>query len=108
MEIVKSRYGVERSIERINLNKVRVMGESQFIRKSTKKHDEISMFDFEGGPCFFAGEKMFNSDDGKHDFTNMVISQMREILKDETSKEYMKDMCGVEIRLQRVKSKSKV
>jgi hypothetical protein len=38
----------------------------------------------------------------------MVISQMREILKDETSKEYMKDMCGVEIRLQRVKSKSKV
>ena len=37
MEIVKSRYGVERSIERINLNKVRVLGESQFIRKSTNK-----------------------------------------------------------------------
>ena len=31
MEIVKSRYGVDRSIERINLNLVRVMGESQFI-----------------------------------------------------------------------------
>ena len=46
MEIVKSRYGVERSIERVNLNKVRVMGESQFIRKSTNKYDEISMFDF--------------------------------------------------------------
>ena len=59
MEIVKSRYGVERSIERINLNKVRVMGESQFIRKSTNKNDEISMFDFEGGPCYSLGGKFF-------------------------------------------------
>ena len=59
MEIVKSRYGLERSIERINLNKVRVMGESQFIRKSTNKNGEITLFDFEGGPCYTLGGKLF-------------------------------------------------
>jgi len=59
MEIVKSRYGLERSIERINLNKVRVMGESQFVRKSTNKHGETSLFDFEGGPCYTLGGKIF-------------------------------------------------
>ena len=57
MEIVKSRYGLERSIERINLNLVRVMGESQFIRKSTNKQGDITMFDFEGGPCYSLGGK---------------------------------------------------
>ena len=59
MEIVKSRFGVERSIERINLNKVRVLGESQFIRKSTNKQGDITMFDFEGGPCYSLGGKFF-------------------------------------------------
>ncbi len=59
MEIVKSRYGLERSIERIDLNRVRVMGESQFIRKSTNKNGEITMFDFEGGPCYSVGAKIF-------------------------------------------------
>jgi hypothetical protein len=57
MEIVKSRFGVDRSIERINLNLVRVMGESQFIRKSTNKQGDITMFDFEGGPCYSLGGK---------------------------------------------------
>ena len=57
MEIVKSRFGVDRSIERINLNLVRLLGESQFIRKSTNKHGEITMFDFEGGPCYSLGGK---------------------------------------------------
>ena len=57
MEIVKSRFGVDRSIERINLNKVRVLGESQFIRKSTNKQGDITMFDFEGGPCYSLGGK---------------------------------------------------
>jgi hypothetical protein len=51
---------------------------------------------------------MFNSDDGKHDFTNMIIAEMREIPVDKTSKDYMKDMCGVEIQLQQVKARSKV
>ena len=59
MEILKSRFGVDRSIERINLNLVRVMGESQFIRKSTNKQGDITMFDFEGGPCYSLGGKLF-------------------------------------------------
>ena len=57
MEIVKSRYGLERSIERIDIGRVRVMGESQFIRKSTNKQGDITMFDFEGGPCYSLGGK---------------------------------------------------
>lgn len=59
MEIVKSRYGLERSIERIDIGRVRVMGESQFIRKSTNKQGDISLFDFEGGPCYTLGGKVF-------------------------------------------------
>lgn len=59
MEIVKSRYGSERSIERIDLSRVRVIGESQFIRKSTNKNGDFSLFDFEGGPCYTLGGKIF-------------------------------------------------
>jgi hypothetical protein len=59
MEIVKSRYGLERSIERIDIGRIRVMGESQFIRKSTNKQDDVSLFDFEGGPCYTLGGKVF-------------------------------------------------
>lgn len=58
MEIVKSRFGQERSIERINLNKVRVMGESQFIRKSQNKNGDVTLFDFEGGPAYTLGGKL--------------------------------------------------
>ena len=58
MEIVKSRFGQERSIERINLNKVRVLGESQFVRKSTNKAGEVTLFDFEGGPAYTLGGKI--------------------------------------------------
>ena len=105
----KSRYGDARYIVRVNDDTVQIFGKSEFIRAGCDpKHEGLNMFDFEGGPCFFAGEKMFNSDDGKHDFTNMVIREMREIPKDETSKDYMKDMCGVEIQLLQVKAKSKV
>ena len=59
MEIVKSRYGLERSIERIDIGRVRVMGESQFVRKSTNKQGDITLFDFEGGPCYSLGGKIF-------------------------------------------------
>jgi hypothetical protein len=59
MEIVKSRYGLERSIERIDIGRIRVMGESQFIRKSTNKQADVSLFDFEGGPCYTLGGKVF-------------------------------------------------
>jgi len=83
MEIVKSRYGVERSIERINLNKVRVLGESQFIRKSTNKNDDINMFDFEGGPCLNVGGKI------KYFGTEFKIKS----IKQEESKQ--EDLCSV-------------
>jgi hypothetical protein len=58
MEITKSRFGQERSIERINLNKVRVLGESQFVRKSTNRNGDITLFDFEGGPAYTLGGKL--------------------------------------------------
>jgi len=59
MEILKNRYGLERSIERINLNKIRVMGESQFVRKSKAKDGRVVLFDFEGGPVLTVGGKIW-------------------------------------------------
>ncbi len=58
MEIVKSRFGQERSIERINLNKVRVLGESKIVRKSQNKNGDVTLFDFEGGPAYTLGGKL--------------------------------------------------
>jgi hypothetical protein len=59
MEIIKNRYGIERSIEWIASNKIRVMGESQFIRTSPGKNGGVGMFDFEGGPAYTVGGKIF-------------------------------------------------
>lgn len=58
MEIIKSRYGLERSIEWAGSHRILVMGESQFIRTSTSKDGSISMFDFEGGPAYTVGGKI--------------------------------------------------
>ena len=58
MEIIKSRYGVDRSIEWLHNNKIRVMGESQFVRTSTTKDGLLTMFDFEGGPAYTIGGKI--------------------------------------------------
>jgi hypothetical protein len=58
MEIVKSRYGLDRSIEKLNHNTMRVMGDSQFVRTSNSKNGEVNMFDFEGGPCLTVGGKI--------------------------------------------------
>lgn len=57
MEIIKNRYGVERSIEKIDFKRVRVMGESQFFRTS-ENEGKVTMFDFEGGPCLTIGGKI--------------------------------------------------
>ena len=59
MGIIKSRYGLERSIEWVNSNKIRVMGESHFIRTSTSKDGVVTMFDFEGGPAYTLGGKIY-------------------------------------------------
>jgi len=55
MEVIKSRYGLERTIEKIDSNRIRVMGESQFVRQSQNDKGDIIMFDFEGGPCLSVG-----------------------------------------------------
>lgn len=55
MEIVKNRYGVERVIEKIDSNRIRVMGESLITRGSEDEDGNQTMFDFEGGPCLNVG-----------------------------------------------------
>lgn len=58
MEVVKSRYGLDRTIEKLDHNTFRVMGESSFVRVSSNKKDETTMYDFEGGPCLTLGGKI--------------------------------------------------
>ena len=55
MEIIQSRYGLDRTIEKIDANRLRVMGESQFQRVATNDAGETTMFDFEGGPVLSLG-----------------------------------------------------
>lgn len=57
MENLVNRNGEERTIERISHNRIRVMGNSHYIRKSSE-NDELTMFDFEGGPCLNVGGKI--------------------------------------------------
>lgn len=59
MEIIKSRYGLERSIEKIDTNRIRVMGESQFQRTAKNDAGETTMFDFEGGPILSVGGDIY-------------------------------------------------
>lgn len=58
MEVIKSRYGLDRSIEKLDYETFRVMGESSFVRVSSNKRDETTMYDFEGGPCLTLGGKI--------------------------------------------------
>jgi hypothetical protein len=58
MEIHQNRYGSDRSIEKLSHNKLRVMGESLFVRKSNDNNGNCIMFDFEGGPCLTVGGKI--------------------------------------------------
>ena len=90
----KSRYGDVRHIRTVKENVVQITGKSEFIRASQHPDntDELGMFDFEGGPCFFIGETMFNSNDGKHDFNGMIIEKLTQIVGKE---------CGVEIHLRK-------
>ena len=58
MEIIKSRYGLDRTIEKVDASTFRVMGQSEFVRVSENKKSKVSMFDFEGGPCLTVGGKI--------------------------------------------------
>jgi hypothetical protein len=55
MEIIKNRYGADRTIEKIGHDKIKVSGESLFTRSSANNNGELNMFDFEGGPSFNIG-----------------------------------------------------
>jgi len=59
MEVIQSRYGLDRTIEKIGSNRLRVMGESQFQRTAQNDEGEITMFDFEGGPCLSVGGEIY-------------------------------------------------
>lgn len=51
--MIQSRYGVDRSIERIDWQRLMILGESQIVRKTSY------MFDFEGGPNYIVGNKIY-------------------------------------------------
>jgi hypothetical protein len=58
MEIVKSRYGLDRSVEKLDHETFRVIGESTFGRLSPNENGGLNMYDFEGGPCYVVGGKI--------------------------------------------------
>ena len=58
MEIIQSRYGLDRTIEKVDSNRIRIMGESQFQRVATNDAGEVTMFDFEGGPVLSVGGEL--------------------------------------------------
>lgn len=55
MEIIQNRYNQDRVLEKINSDKIRVIGESEFSRTSVDGEKRITMYDFEGGPCLTKG-----------------------------------------------------
>ena len=55
MEIQKNRYNVDRVYEKIDINKIRITGESLFSRGSQDDEGNHIMYDFEGGPCLNIG-----------------------------------------------------
>lgn len=58
MEVIESRYGLDRSIEKLDYQTIRVMGESTFVRTSSNRKDDVTMYDFEGGPCLTLGGRI--------------------------------------------------
>lgn len=58
MEVIKTKYGLDRSVQKLDHETLRVMGETEFVRVSTNKKNKTFMFDFEGGPCLTVGGKI--------------------------------------------------
>tara|TARA_B100001996_G_scaffold152967_1_gene116404 strand:- start:3368 stop:3637 length:270 start_codon:yes stop_codon:yes gene_type:complete len=75
MDVIKSRFGKDRSIEKLGDRRIRVMGESEVTKVRKGTGGEISMFDFEGGPCFNLGGTI------KHQRTTWKIKEI--IIEDE-------------------------
>jgi hypothetical protein len=83
MEIVKNRYGNDRVIEKIGDTRIRIMGDSMVTRESQDENGNLTMFDFEGGPCLNVGGKI------KYLGTEFKIKS----IKQEESKQ--EDLCSV-------------
>jgi len=71
MDVIKSRYGKDRSIEKLGDKRIRVMGESNFTRASENDKGVVTMFDFEGGPCYNVGGTI------KHQKTTWKIKEIQ-------------------------------
>lgn len=71
MDVIKSRYGKDRSIEKLGDKRIRVMGESEFTRASQTDEGVVTMFDFEGGPCYNVGGTI------KHQRTTWKIKEIQ-------------------------------
>ncbi len=78
MEIIQNRYGQERVIEKISMNRLRIMGDSLIYKNSIDKNGNLKMFDFEGGPFLSIGSKI------KFCNSDWLI---RKIINEETEKE---------------------
>ena len=87
MEIVQNRYGSDRVIEKIGPTKLRIMGESLMARTSQDNEGNITMFDFEGGPCLNVGGKI---NFGKTDWT------ITNIVQEDSGKE---NLCSVLVEI---------
>lgn len=59
MEIVKSKTGDERSLIRIDHERIRVVGESDKIKRKINKKGELVVFDYHQGPFFNVGGFVF-------------------------------------------------
>ena len=70
MDVIKSRCGKDRSIEKLGDRRIRVMGESENTKVRKGKSGKISMFDFEGGPCYNLGGTI------KHQRTTWKIQEI--------------------------------
>jgi hypothetical protein len=71
MEIIQNRYNVDRVLEKIDSNRIRIMGESIFTRTSQDENGNLTMYDFEGGPCLNVGGKI------KYKGTNFKINSIK-------------------------------
>lgn len=83
MEITQNRYNVDRVIEKIGSDRLRIMGESLIVRTSYDENENLIMYDFEGGPCLNVGGTI------KYKGTQFKIKS----IKQEESK--MEDVCSI-------------
>ena len=71
MDVIKSRYGKDRSIEKLGDRRIRIMGESEKTLCSKNDKGVVTMFDFEGGPCYNVGGTI------KHQRTTWKIKEIQ-------------------------------